>query len=194
MSLLLAGAINPLVPVHAETLQKAVLGGGCFWCLEHDMRKVPGVVNAISGYAGGDRPNATYQNYHTLDSTYKIPHIEVVEVTYDTAKVSYDHLLGTFLRHIDPTDNGGQFCDRGPSYRPVIFVANDAERVSATAILKTAATTLKQPVNVDILPAATFWPAEDYHQNYASKNTTRYKFYRWNCGRDQRIKAVWEGK
>ncbi len=183
-----------LGPAYAAPVQKAILAGGCFWCLAHDMQDVSGVVSVVSGYAGGSRANPTYQNYHDVDATHKVPHIEVVEVTYDPAKLSYEHLLHAFVRRIDPTDNGGQFCDRGPSYRPAIFTATAPEKTSATAVLKATAVTLKQPVKIEILPAATFWPAEEYHQNYAAKNPTKYKFYRWNCGRDQRVKALWGGQ
>lgn len=178
----------------AAPSQTAILAGGCFWCLEHDMMAVPGVVGAVSGYAGGGRPNPTYETYHDVDATYKVSHIEVVQVTYDPAKLSYDQLLNAYVRRVDVTDNEGQFCDRGASYRPAIFAANDAEKASATAVLKATETTLGQPVKVDILPMAQFWPAEDYHQDYASKSPTKYKFYRWNCGRDQKVKALWQGK
>jgi peptide-methionine (S)-S-oxide reductase len=178
----------------AATPQTALLAGGCFWCLEHDMLAVPGVLAAESGYAGGDRPSPTYETYHDVDATYKVPHIEVVQVTYDPARLTYDQLLQAFVRRVDVTDDGGQFCDRGAGYRPAIFAANEAEKVSATAVLKATEAVLGQPVKVAILPGAKFWRAEDYHQDYANKNPTRYKFYRWNCGRDQRLKALWGGK
>lgn len=176
------------------TSAKAILAGGCFWCLQHDLMPLSGVINTSVGYAGGDRPNPTYKTYHDLNAQYKVPHIEVVEVTYNPSKLSYTKLLSTYLRKIDPTDNGGQFCDRGPAYRPAIFAATADEKAAAQTALQDAATMIGQPVKVDILPAATFWAAEDYHQHYASKNPARYNFYRWNCGRDARVKAVWGNK
>jgi peptide-methionine (S)-S-oxide reductase len=185
---------SPTMPSPPSTPQSsatAILAGGCFWCLQHDLNDLPGILNTEVGYAGGDRPNPTYETYHDLNETYKTPHIEVVAITYNPTQLSYAQLLNTFLRTIDPTDGGGQFCDRGPSYRPAIFAQNDAETVAAEHALKTAAATIGQPIKVDILPAATFWPAETYHQHYAEKNPARYNFYRWKCGRDARVKAVW---
>jgi peptide-methionine (S)-S-oxide reductase len=169
----------------------AILAGGCFWCVEHDFRQLAGVTQVVSGYSGGSRANPTYEDYHDTDAENPVPHVEVVEVTYDPATLSYDALLDYYFRHVDPTDGGGQFCDRGPAYRPVVFVATDAERVAAEAKKTEVARLIGQPVQVEILPAAAFWPAEDYHQDYAEKNPVRYKYYRWNCGRDQRVEEVW---
>lgn len=171
----------------------AILAGGCFWCVEHDMLQLPGVMNAVSGYSGGDRPNPTYENYHTLTNEYRIPHLEVVEVTYDSSKLSYEQLLEYFFQHIDPTDGGGQFCDRGPAYRPAVFVANDRERVIAEKLKAKVAETLGSEDKTEILDAKKFWRAEDYHQRYAEKNPSQYKFYRWNCGRDQTVEKLWKG-
>ena len=170
---------------------KTILGGGCFWCMEHDFRALPGVVSVVSGYSGGSIAKPTYENYHDVSTATPVPHVEVVEVTYDTAKLSYAKVLDYYFRHIDPTDGGGQFCDRGPSYRPVIFVANEAEKAAAAAKKTEVASQIKAKVAVEILDAKTFWPAEGYHQDYADKNPLKYKFYRWNCGRDQRVSAVW---
>jgi len=170
---------------------KAILGGGCFWCLEHDFRALPGVVKAVSGYSGGSIANPTYENYHDVSDAQPVPHTEVVEVTYDTSKLSYDQVLDYFFRHVDPTDGGGQFCDRGAPYAPAIFTANDAEKAAATAKSAAVAKLIKAKVAVAIRDAKPFWPAEDYHQDYADKNPVRYKFYRWNCGRDQRVSEVW---
>jgi peptide-methionine (S)-S-oxide reductase len=169
----------------------AILAGGCFWCVEHDFRQLAGVTQVVSGYSGGSRANPTYEDYHDTDAENPVPHVEVVEVTYDPATLSYDALLDYYFRHIDPTDGGGQFCDRGPAYRPAVFVATDAERAAAEAKKTDVARLIGQPVQVEILPAAAFWPAEDYHQDYAEKNPVRYKYYRWNCGRDQRVEEVW---
>ncbi len=145
----------------------------------------------VSGYAGGSRANPTYENYHDVDADNPVPHVEVVEITYDAGKVGYDKLLDFYFRHIDPTDGGGQFCDRGPAYRPVIFTANADEKSKAEAAKASVEKLIKQPVAVEVQGAAKFWPAEDYHQAYAETHPTRYKFYRWNCGRDQRVEEVW---
>jgi peptide-methionine (S)-S-oxide reductase len=170
---------------------KAVLGGGCFWCAEHDFRQLPGVVKVLSGYSGGSLANPTYENYHDVSTANPAPHTEVVEVTYDTTKLTYEKLLDYYFQRIDPTDGGGQFCDRGPAYAPVIFTANADEKAVATAKKAEVAKLLKTKIAVEIRDAKPFWPAEDYHQDYAAKNPVKYKFYRWICGRDKRVKAVW---
>lgn len=175
---------------HAQTAT-ATLAGGCFWCIETDFEKLNGVTDAVSGYAGGDRPNPVYQNYNKLSEDYKTPHIEVIQVTYDTDKLSYKDILEYHMRHIDPTDGGGQFCDRGPGYRPAIFVKNESERKIASQVNAETAEILGTGVHVDILDDAPFYAAEDYHQDYSKKNPVRYKFYRWNCGRDQTVAKVW---
>ena len=169
----------------------AILAGGCFWCVEHDLRQLSGVIDVVSGYTGGSRPNPTYEDYHDVDATNSVPHVEAVRVTYEPSRLSYAGLLDYYFRHIDPTDGGGQFCDRGPAYRPVVFVANELEREIAKAKKADVARLLRQKVAVEVLDAQTFWPAEGYHQGYATKNPLRYKYYRRNCGRDQRVEAVW---
>ena len=131
----------------------AVLAGGCFWCVEHDFRQLPGVIKAVSGYSGGSRPNPTYENYHDVDAENPVPHVEVAQITYDPSKLSYPALLDYYFRHIDPTDGDGQFCDRGPAYRPVIFVANEEERKVAEAKKAEVAALIKQPVAVEIADA-----------------------------------------
>ena len=170
----------------------AILAGGCFWCLEHDLRQLPGVSEAVSGYTGGSRSNPTYEDYHDVDAANPAPHVEAVRVSYDPSKLSYAALLDYYYRHIDPTDGGGQFCDRGPAYRPVVFVGNVPEHKTAEAKKAEVAGQLKQNVAVEVLDAQTFWPGEDYHQDYANKNPVRYKYYRWNCGRDQRVEELWQ--
>jgi peptide-methionine (S)-S-oxide reductase len=165
----------------------AVFAGGCFWCTEADFDKIPGVVSTTSGYTGGRTANPTYKQV----SAGGTGHIEAVRVVYDPKRVSYAELVRRFLPTIDVTDGGGQFCDRGESYRPALFVADAAQRRSAQAALTAAGQRLKQPLAVAVLPASRFWPAEGYHQDYYKKNPTKYKFYRWNCGRDQRLKALW---
>lgn len=165
----------------------AVFAGGCFWCTEADFDKIPGVISTTSGYTGGKLANPTYDQV-TAGNT---GHIEAVRVVYDPAKVSYAQLANRFVRTIDPLDAGGSFCDRGYSYKSAFFVANPAERRVAQTIKARTQAVLRKPVATLILPAARFYPAEGYHQDYYTKNPVRYKFYRFNCGRDARLKQVW---
>ena len=178
---------SPAKPAVGETAT-AVFAGGCFWCTESDFDKVPGVISTTSGYTGGRVANPDYN----LVSAGGTGHIEGVRVVYDPRRVSYAQLVGRFLPTIDVTDGRGQFCDRGESYRPAIFVANAEQRRTVVAALKQIDPIIDKPLAVAVLPAARFWPAEDYHQDYYKKNPARYKFYRWNCGRDQRLKQLWK--
>jgi len=170
---------------------KAILAGGCFWCMEHDFRAFPGAVSVVSGYSGGSIDHPTYENYEEVSTANPVAHSEVIELTYDTSKANFAQVLDYYFRHVDPTDGGGQFCDRGPQYRPVIYVATPEEKATAEAKKAEVAKLLNKKILVDILDAKKFWPAEDYHQDYADKNPIKYKFYRWNCGRDQRVSQVW---
>ncbi len=169
-------------PASAET-KSAIFAGGCFWCVESDFDKVKGVVATTSGYSGGDLQNPTYENHEG--------HREVVKIDYDPAVVGYDELLRVFFRSVDPTDGGGQFCDRGYAYGTAVFAADDAELAKAKAAAEEAGTALKQPIATQIAPAKQFWTAEDYHQNYYKENPIRYKYYRNACGRDDRIEQLW---
>ena len=164
----------------------AVFAGGCFWCTESDFDKVPGVISTTSGYTGGKLVNPSYEQV----SAGNTGHIEAVRIVFDPKRVSYATLTNHFFRTVDPLDAGGQFCDRGYQYRSALFVT-PAQRAAAEAAKTQAAARLGKPVATLILPAATFYPAEDYHQDYHSKNAVKYRFYRWNCGRDARIKQVW---
>ena len=170
---------------------KAILAGGCFWCMEADFEKLPGVTDVISGFTGGTLPDPTYNGNHE-------GHYEAVEITYDPQKVSYRQLLDYYWRHIDPFDAGGQFCDRGHSYQAAIFVANAGERAVAEESKRAVAALFpKQTVVTPIIDATTFYPIkgnESYHQDYARNNPVRYQYYRWGCGRDQRLKAIWGEK
>jgi peptide-methionine (S)-S-oxide reductase len=170
-------------------LAEAVFAGGCFWCTEADFDKIPGVVSTTSGYTGG---KVVYPSYEQV-SAGGTGHIEAVKVVYDPARISYQTLVARFFRTVDPLDEGGQFCDRGYQYRTAIFVANAAERAVAEATKARAAALLKKPVATLILPAARFYPAEGYHQNYYKKNAVKYKYYRWRCGREARLAQVWGG-
>lgn len=165
----------------------AVFAGGCFWCTESDFDKVPGVLSTTSGYIGGRVENPTYEQV----SGGGTGHIESVQVVYDPQRVNYPALVDHFFRTIDPLDGGGQFCDRGSQYRSAIFVADEQQRRTAEEIKMKLAKALPKPIATDILPAARFYPAEDYHQDYYKKNPVRYRFYRLNCGRDSRLKKVW---
>ena len=167
---------------------KAILAGGCFWCMESDFEKHPGVIDVVSGFTGGTLENPKYNGDHT-------GHYEAVEITYDPEKVSYQELLTYYWVNIDPFDDRGQFCDKGDSYLSAIFVANDEERKIAEQSKRAVAAQFPdQTVVTPILPTSTFYPIkgdESYHQDYYKKNPVRYKYYRWNCGRDQRLKMIW---
>ncbi len=182
----------PLAPVQAA-VEEAVLAGGCFWCLEHDLEKLPGVLSVESGYSGGNLRNPTYRQV----SGGGTGHQEVVEVRFDTARISYPTLLRAYWRNVDALDGGGQFCDRGSSYRPVIFTQGETQKQQAEASLKAAARELGKPVSairVQIKPLSRFWPAEGYHQDYAERNSVKYNYYRWACGRDRRLDQLWGSK
>jgi peptide-methionine (S)-S-oxide reductase len=168
----------------------AVFAGGCFWCTEADFEKVPGVTGVVSGYAGGTSANPTYEQV----SAGGTGHYEAVRVSYDPARVSYEQLVDYFFHTVDPTDAGGQFCDRGESYRTAIFAADTEQSRIAAAEKAEAAATLAAPIATAILPAATFYPAEGYHQDYYKTNALKYRFYRSRCGRDARLREVWGGK
>ncbi|MFC1814433.1 peptide-methionine (R)-S-oxide reductase MsrB [Thermodesulfobacteriota bacterium] len=172
-----------------QKTQTAVFAGGCFWCTESDFEKVNGVIEATSGYTGGQLANPTYKKV----SGGNTGHVEAVKVVYDPAKVAYEKLLEVFWRHVDPTDAGGQFVDRGLQYRSVIFYANDQERGLAEASQKKLAASgrFDKPIVTDILPLGPFYPAEDYHQDYYKKKPIRYRWYRSGSGRDQFLEKVW---
>ena len=167
----------------------AVFAGGCFWCTESDFEKVPGVIDAISGYTGGHVKNPTYEEV----SAGGTGHMESVKVIYDPSKVTYKQLLEYFWEHVDPTDSGGEFVDRGPQYRSAIFYANEKQKRLAeeTKAELAASGVFKKPIVTLILPLGPFYPAEKYHQDYYKKNPIRYHWYRYNSGRDQFLKKVW---
>ena len=163
-----------------------VLAGGCFWCLEHDLEYLEGVDFVKSGYSGGDLNNPSYENHNG--------HQEVVLVNYDPKIVSLDEILRLYLRNIDPLDGRGQFCDRGDSYRPVIFFGNSLEENQSNNALISASKELKVPIEeikVEVKSKNKFWLAEDYHQNFAENNAIKYKLYRYSCGRDKRLDQLW---
>ncbi len=173
-------------PINAFA-EEVILAGGCFWCLEHDLESLKGVDSVISGYSGGDLQNPTYENHNG--------HQEVVLVNYDSEVVTLSEIYRLFFRNIDPLDGGGQFCDRGNSYRPVIFFENSDEKNQAIESLLSASKELGvqlDQINVGLKPKSHFWEAEDYHQDYANKNELKYKFYRFSCGRDQKLDKLWK--
>ncbi len=166
--------------------EEAIFAGGCFWCLEHDLEKLDGVVSAESGYSGGDLINPTYQDHSG--------HQEVVKVIFDSDIISYKDLLKQYWVNIDPFDNNGQFCDRGDSYKPVIFTSNQEQKRDAKESQETISVRLNIPLEqlkVNIVESKVFWVAENYHQDFAVKNPLKYNFYRTSCGRDNRLKKVW---
>lgn len=196
---LVAASLAPLGPASAKDLQHMVVAGGCFWCVESDFESVPGVIEAVSGYTGGHTDKPTYQQVTRGDTG----HYEAVKITYDADVVGYDKLIRLFFRSIDPTDAGGQFCDRGSSYRTAIFVDTTEQRAIAQAELNAAQKQLGQPIVTPILDAKPFTVAEDYHQDYykgggwtltrrgPKSQVDAYNFYRESCGRDARVADLW---
>ena len=177
--------INSPLQVYAET-QEAIFAGGCFWCLEHDLEKLDGVVSAESGYSGGDLTNPTYENHDG--------HQEVVKVRFNTDIISYPDLLHYYWINIDPFDDRGQFCDRGNSYKPIIFTSTEDQEREVKESKKNISRELNITIDqlkVESVKAKTFWIAETYHQDFAEKNPLKYNFYRTSCGRDNRLRKVW---
>ena len=188
-ALLAATATSSVLASADDELATATFAGGCFWCVESDFDKVPGVVETVSGYTGGTADTPTYKQV-TEGGT---GHREAVQIRYDPKQVSYERLLHIFWRSVDPTDGSGQFCDRGESYQTAIFVGSEEERRLAEASKEALeqSMVLDSPVVTPIEPAGEFHPAENYHQDYYSKNPVRYRFYRFSCGRDSRVQQVW---
>jgi peptide-methionine (S)-S-oxide reductase len=165
----------------------ATLAGGCFWCVEADFDKVDGVISTISGYTGGRTADPSYEEV----SRGGTGHAEAVEIVFDPSKVTFQQLLDVFWRNIDPLAKDRQFCDRGNQYRSAIFFHGDEQRRAAEVSKAAIQSRLKQPIHTEIVAAGPFYKAEDYHQDYYLKNPLRYKFYRFNCGRDARLEELW---
>jgi methionine-S-sulfoxide reductase len=183
----MAGLFVQTGPLAEEGIGKAVFAGGCFWCMESDFEGIGGVRDVVSGYIGGMGSNPTYKDYGRKG------HIEAVEITYDPSLITYSELLDLFWLRIDPTDGGGQFCDRGHEYTTAIFYRTEKQRRLAErskAGLESSGR-LKGRVATRILRDNGFYRAEEYHQDYYKKNPLRYKYYRYNCGRDQRLRELW---
>ena len=185
-----SGAREETVMTDARTVEGlATFAGGCFWCVEADLEKVSGVREVVSGYTGGEKENPTYEEV----SSGTTGHLEAVQVHYDPSEVTYEQLLDVFWRHIDPTDPGGQFVDRGPQYRSAIFYHNEHQKKVAEQSKASLAASgrLDKPIVTEIRPFTRFYPAEDYHQDYYKNHSFRYKFYRSGSGRDRFLKKTW---
>ncbi len=174
----------------SDRLAKATFAGGCFWCMEPPFDKLDGVVSTTSGYIGGHKENPTYEEV----SSGTTGHAEAIQIVYDPRKITYDQLLEVFWKNVDPTDNGGQFCDRGSQYRTAIFYHDEDQKHlaehSRQVLIESEGF---KRIATEITAASTFYPAEEYHQDYYKKNPVRYKFYRYSCGRDRRLKELWGG-
>jgi peptide-methionine (S)-S-oxide reductase len=185
----LTGSATARAASPAPAKAHATFAGGCFWCMEAPFDRIPGVISTTSGYAGGSVKNPSYEQV----SSGMTGHAESVDVVYDPAKVTYAQLLDVFWRNVDPLDGGGQFCDRGNQYRTAIFY-HDAEQQRLAEQSKQALEAsgkLKKKIATEIKPAGEFYAAEDYHQEYYLRNPLRYRYYRLNCGRDDRLKQLW---
>jgi peptide-methionine (S)-S-oxide reductase len=185
----LAAALPARAASPAPGLAHATFAGGCFWCMEGPFDRLPGVVSTTSGYTGGTVKRPSYEQV----SSGMTGHAEAVDVVYDPSKITYAQLLDVFWHNVDPVDGGGQFCDRGNQYRTAVFF-HDAEQqrlAEQSRQALEASGKLKKKIVTQIVPAGEFYPAEDYHQDYYVKNPLRYKYYRFNCGRDDRLKELW---
>jgi peptide methionine sulfoxide reductase msrA/msrB len=193
--LLLFALFTPLESMSAQSEEfapaaAATFAGGCFWCVEADFEKVAGVTEVISGYAGGEKAHPTYEEV----SSGRTRHLEAAQVIFDPAQVSYSELLEVFWTHVDPTDNGGQFVDRGPQYRTAIFYHNEEQKELAEKSKETLANSgiFDHSIVTEISPLKAFYQAEEYHQDYHKNHSIRYRYYRYNSGRDQFLEKAWE--
>ncbi len=186
---LMTAVININAESDDKNIQLATFAGGCFWCMEPPFDKLDGVLSTTSGYTGGHTEKPTYKQV----SSGKTGHIEVVQIEYDANKISFSDLLKVYWKNIDPTRSDGQFCDRGEQYRPAIFYHNPEQKNLALESNRMLMDNKPFPdmLKVEILKAATFYPAEEYHQDYYLKNPIRYRYYRYSCGRDKRLEEVW---
>lgn len=178
-----------MAPANAAE-KSAVFAGGCFWCMEKPFDKLEGVLSTKSGFAGGNVENPTYKQV----SNGGTGHIEVIEVVYDDTKIDYETLLETYWANVDPVDAGGQFCDRGMTYSTAIFTEDENQKDLAQKSKEKIAKKLNQEIATVIRPLDVFYAAEDYHQDYYLTNSTKYKYYRWRCGRDARLEKLWGDK
>ena len=191
----IAGGISQAEPestTQSGEIAFATFAGGCFWCMEPPFDKLNGVISTISGYSGGNTSNPTYKQV----SAGRTGHAEVIQLSYDPTKISYEELLNVFWVNVDPTRNDGQFCDRGNQYRPGIFYHNAEQQKAAEASKNRIISNkiIKNRIKVEISKASTFYAAEEYHQDYYQKNPIRYKYYRHSCGRDNKLRELWGDK
>ena len=191
LAALLTALLGGGAAAQAPPVATAILAGGCFWCVESDFDKVPGVLSTTSGYTGGKLANPSYEQV----SSKTTGHAEAVEIVFDPKRVSYEQLLEYFWRTIDPTTKDRQFCDAGSPYRTAIFVQDAQQLAAAKASLDRLEKSkpFKEPIVTEIVLAGPFYAAEDYHQDYHKKNPIRYKYYRTSCGRDARLEQLWGG-
>ena len=187
-ALLLLVLLPMALPAQPPRTETAIFASGCFWCTEADFEKLPGVISAVSGYTGGDKPKPTYEEV----SSGATGHTEAVKLTFDPGQVSYEKLLEHYWKNSDPTDGTGQFCDTGSQYRPAIFYLNaEQQKLAEDSLARLKASGRFKEIHTQIVAAEPFYLAEQYHQDYYKKNPVRYKFYRANCGRDARLKQLW---
>ncbi len=172
---------------NSDEYKTAIFAGGCFWCMEPPFDNLEGVISTTSGYTGGHTKNPNYSDV----SSGTTGHIEAIQIKYDPKKIDYKKLLRVFWKNIDPIDGGGQFCDRGRTYQTAIFYLDNQQKELAEKTKKKANIVLHKEIATEIIAATTFYSAEDYHQDYYLKNPRRYKFYRYSCGRDKRLKEIW---
>jgi len=190
LGMLLQGVGMAAEPVHSNSHKTAILAGGCFWCIEADFEKLDGVTDVVSGYSGGQLKNPTYKQV----ASGKTEHIEVVRISFDPKVINYSQILDYFWRHIDPTRDDGQFCDRGKQYRPAIFYLDEQQHKTAIESMRKIELIkpFKQPLKVELIKASEFYLAEEYHQDYYKKNPIRYNYYRFSCRRDARVEELWK--
>ncbi len=188
-AIILSSAVAASAATKQDGTSVAIFAGGCFWCMEPPYDKLDGVLSTTSGYTGGSEVNPTYKQV----ASGRTSHREAVRIEYDPKRVSYERLLEVFWRNVDPLDGRGQFCDKGRHYTSAIYTLDDEQFAAAQASKAELVSEgkLKSEIKTEILPAGPFYPAEDYHQDYYRKNPIRYKYYRWGCGRDARLKKLW---
>ena len=189
LSMILLSGLTGTVGIHAAENATATFAGGCFWCMEPPFDKLDGVLSTTSGYTDGKKINPSYKEVSAGDTG----HTEAIQIKYDASKISYEELLTVFWKNIDPTAKDAQFCDHGTQYRSGIYYHDEAQRKTAEASFKALDQdkSFKNDIVTELKAATTFYPAEDYHQDYYQKNPIRYKYYRYSCGRDQRLDELW---
>ncbi|NCP62397.1 MAG: peptide-methionine (S)-S-oxide reductase MsrA [Alphaproteobacteria bacterium] len=188
LSFLICFKGTPMAQAAEEKYEVSILAGGCFWCLQPPFDHLDGVISTVVGYTGGHTDHPTYEE----TSSGKTGHYEAIKVTYDPSKVTFKEILDVFWQNIDPFDAKGQFCDKGSQYRAAVFYLTEEQKETALASKKKIESLLKQDSVIEVVPASPFYEAEAYHQNYYLKNPLRYKFYRYNCGRDKRLKEIYK--